>query len=184
VEDESELALLPALTRCWTLRGRQRKIPAPGKNRKRHLFAAVDWRDGTAFRRYADRRDARTFCALAETLVWRTRRRGRRAMIVLDNAGVHRAEKSRLVAALLDRHGSWLTLVFPPAYSPELQPLDHLFRAWRREVTHNHHRTSLDVLQTDSEAFFHRRARRPQLILRMIGSPFFHRMIRRRTHVA
>lgn len=40
VEDETELALLPTLTRCWMHRGRQRMIPAPGTNRKRHLFIA------------------------------------------------------------------------------------------------------------------------------------------------
>jgi hypothetical protein len=32
VEDETELALLPTLTRCWMRRGHQRKIPAPGTN--------------------------------------------------------------------------------------------------------------------------------------------------------
>ncbi len=184
VEDESELAMLPTLTRCWTRRGHQRKIPAPGKNRKRHLFAAVDWRDGTALRRYADHRESRTLCALADAVVWRFRRRGRRALIVLDNAGIHRPDTSRHVAALLERHGPWVTLVYLPAYSPELQPLDRLFRVWRGEVTHNHRRTTLDQLETDCETFFHRRARRPERILRMIGSPFSNRTTRRRVHVA
>jgi transposase len=184
VEDESELALLPTLTRCWTRRGHQRQIPAPGKNRKRHLFVAVDWRDGTAVRRYSDRRNARTFCELGDALVWRSRRRKHRAIIVLDNAWFHRPDKSRQVADLLQRHGPWLTLVFLPAYSPELQPLDHLFRVWRSEVTHNHHRTGLDMLEADSEAFFNRCARYPQRILRTIGSPFRTRVFRRRIHVA
>ncbi|HXX37823.1 MAG TPA: transposase [bacterium] len=87
--------------------------------------------------------------------MWRSRRRGHRTMILLDNAWFHRPDKSRQGADLLQRHGPWLTLVFLPAYSPELQPLDHLFRMWRGEVTHNHHRTDLDMLEFDSETFFH-----------------------------
>ncbi len=184
MEDETELALLPTLTRCWTLRGHQRKIPAPGKNRKRHLFAAADWRDGSVFRRYGDRRDSRTFCVLCDAVVWRSRRRGRRAIVLLDNAGFHRPETSRQVTALLQRHDRWLTLIFLPAYSPELQPFDHLFRVLRAEVTHNHHRAALDMIEADAEAFFHRRARHPERILRMIGSPFSKRATRRRVHVA
>ena len=172
VEDETELALLPTLTRCWMRRGHQRKIPAPGTNQKRHLFAATDWRDGTIVRRYADRRDSPTFCALCDALVRRSRTRRRRALVLTDNAHVHRPEKSRQVAALVQRHGRWLKLVYLPAYSPELQPLDHLFRVLRGRVTHNHHRTSLDALEADAEGFLHELTRHPQRTLRIIGSPF------------
>jgi transposase len=114
----------------------------------------VDWRSGATIRLYADRRDSLTFCALCDALVRRSRTRGRQAIILVDNARFHRPEQSRQVAALLRRHGPWLRLVFLPAYSPELQPLDHLFRVLRARVTHNHHRHSLDALQADAEAFF------------------------------
>jgi transposase len=172
VEDETELALLPTLTRCWMRQGHQRKIPAPGTNRKRHLFAATDWRDGTTLRRYADRRDSATFCVLCDALVWRSRGRRRKALVLVDNAHIHRPEKSRQVAALLQRHGRWLELVYLPAYSPELQPLDHLFRVLRGRVTHNHHRRSLAMLEADAEGWFHALARHPHRTLRIIGSAF------------
>jgi len=171
-QDETELALLPTLTRCWMQRGHQPKIPAPGTNRKRHLFAAVDWRDGTIIRRYADRRDSLTFCTLCDALVQRSRARGRRAIVLTDNAHFHRPEKSRHVAALLKRHGRWLELVYLPAYSPELQPLDHLFRVLRGRVTHNHHRSTLDALQADAEGCLQALTRQPRRALRIIGSPF------------
>jgi len=153
-------------------RGHQRKIPAPGTNRKRHLFAATDWRDGTILRRYSDHRDSRTFCALCDALVWRSRSRRRKALVLCDNAHIHRPEKSRQVADLLHRHGRWLRLVYLPAYSPDLQPQDHLFRVVRARVTHNHHRATLDDLQTDSETLFRELRRRPRSVLEIIGSPF------------
>lgn len=160
-------------------RGRQRKIPAPGTNRKRHLFAAADWRTGATIRRYADRRDSLTFCALVDVLVHRSQARGRKALVLADNARFHRPDKSRQVAALLQRHGPWLDLVFLPAYSPELQPLDHLFRVLRARVTHNHHRRLLDALEADAEAFFRELACRPKRVLQTIGSPFQHFVQRR-----
>lgn len=164
--------MLPTLTRCWMRRGHQRKIPAPGTNRKRHLFAATDWRDGTVVRRYADHRDSQTFCALCDALVGRSRARRRRVIVLCDNAHIHRPEKSRQVAALLQRHGHWLRLVYLPAYSPDLQPQDHLFRVVRSRVTHNHHRSTLDQLEGDSETFFRELDRWPERALEIIGSPF------------
>jgi len=139
----------------------------------------VDWRTGATIRRYADRRDSFTFCALGDALVHRSRSRGRKAIVLLDNARFHRPDKSRQVAALLQRHGPWLQLVFLPAYSPELQPLDHLFRVLRARVTHNHHRRSLDALKADAEAFFRELACHPERVLQTIGSPFRHLVLRR-----
>jgi len=116
---------------------------------------------------------------LVDVLVHRSRARGRKAIVLLDNARFHRPDKSRQVAALLHRHGAWLALVFLPAYSPELQPLDHLFRVLRARVTHNHHRRSLDALEGDAEAFFRELACHPERVLHTIGSPFRHLVLRR-----
>lgn len=153
-------------------RGHHRKIPAPGQNRKRHLFAAVDWREGRILRRDGERREAVTFCTLCEALVRRSRARGRRAVVLVDNARFHRPDQSREVATLLRRHGRWLQVVYLPAYSPEDHPLDHLFRVLRGHVTHNHHRVTLNALQADAEQLLHELDRDPRRVLRIIGSPF------------
>ena len=83
-----------------------------------------------------------------------------------------------------ERHGRRLTLVFLPATSPELQPLDHLFRILRAHVPHNHHRTTLGMIEADAEAFLCCHDRRPNRILRMIASWFLKRSIRRVIHAA
>jgi len=62
--------------------------------------------------------------------------------------------------------------VYLPAYSPELQPQDHLFRMLRARVTHNHHWLTLGQLQGDVETFFRDLQRRPAHALKIIGSPF------------
>jgi hypothetical protein len=44
--DELDIALLPKVGSQWMLKGRQVEIPTPGKNQKRYLAAALDWRTG------------------------------------------------------------------------------------------------------------------------------------------
>lgn len=97
--------------------------------------------------------------------------RGRRTVVLTDNAHFHRPETSRAVTVLLQWHGRWLELVYLPAYSPELQPRDHLSRVLRSRVTHNHQRTTLDALQADAEAFLYGFLRKQRESLRIIGSP-------------
>lgn len=153
-------------------RGRQRKIRAPGTNKKRHIFGATDWRDGTVLRRYNDSRNSATFCALADDSVARSRARGRRAILVVDNLNIHVPERAKKVRDLLDRHGRWLKLVYLPKYSPDLQPQEDLWRVWRAKVTHNHQRTTLEELEADSEACFAEWEADPATVLRIINSPF------------
>jgi hypothetical protein len=174
VEDEAELALHPTLSRIWMKRGRgrQRKIRAPGTNEKRHLFGATDWREGEVVRRYNDKRDAKTFCELADECVARSRKRGRRAILVVDNFLIHLPERARKVRELVERHGRWLELVYLPKYSPDLQPQEALWRVWRSRVTHNHQRETLEELELDSEVCFAGWQADPLAVLRAIGSPF------------
>lgn len=153
-------------------RGRQRKIRAPGTNEKRHVFGATDWRDGTVLRRYNESRDSATFCALADDCVARSRARGRRTILVVDNLNIHVPERAKKVRDLLDRSDRWLKLVYLPKYSPDLQPQEDLWRVWRTKVTHNHQRMTLEELEADSEACFAEWEADPAAVLRIIGSPF------------
>ncbi len=48
-------------------------------------------------RRYADRRDSATFCALSDELACRSQQRGHTAIVLVDNARFHRSDQSKLV---------------------------------------------------------------------------------------
>ncbi len=91
LQDEVEVALHPTLTRVWSRAGRpgQRLVQAPGNNDKRYGFGLVDWRDGTLDFALADGRRAVPFCAQLRRAVARSRSRGRIAMVILDNLGIH-----------------------------------------------------------------------------------------------
>lgn len=181
VQDEAELSLFPTLTRMWMLRGQQRKIRAPGvRPPKRHECAATDWRTGKIVRIRAEKRNAAAFCQLVEQCMARSARRKRRVIMVVDGAKIHTPAGSRLVADLLRKYGRRLHLRYVPGYSPECSPMELLWNDWRDQVTHNHDRSKMCDLESDSDDYFAECDRDPDAVLRRIGSPFAKRRQNRR----
>jgi transposase len=171
LQDEVEVALHPTLTRVWSRRGHtgQRLVQAPGKNFKRCGFGLVDWRDGHLDWQVADGRRAVPLCAQLRRAVARSRSRGRIAMVILDNLGIHTPKGSRLLRALLAEVGEQLVLVYTPTYDPDANRIEWLWRALRRTVTHTHQRQRLDDLVADADRWAHTIT--PAQVLSQIGSP-------------
>jgi hypothetical protein len=170
-QDEADLALLPTLTRTWMPRGAQRRVPAPGINRKRSVSAATDLAAGALLWRTDDTRCADQFCALADAGALRSTARGRLAALLVDNAQAHRVGKTGIVRRWLTTQAGRVVLVFLPAYSPDLQPAERLWRQWRPNVTHNHTRATLPELEADSDRWLRRHAAEPLTVLRALGPP-------------
>jgi hypothetical protein len=172
LQDEVEVALHPTLTRVWSRKGRrgQRLVEAPGTNKKKYGFGLVDWRDGWLDWELADGRRAAPFCAQLRRAVARSTARGRVAMVLLDNLGIHTPKGSRLLRALLEELGERLVLVYTPTYDPDANRIEWLWRLLRRAVTHTHTRETLEPLLADANAWA--RDIPPAEILRQIGSPF------------
>ncbi len=163
------------------LRGQQRKIRAPGvRPPKRQECAATDWRTGKIVRIRAEKRNAAAFCQLVEQCLARSARRKRRVILVVDGANIHTPEGSRLVADLLRKYGRRLHLRYVPGYSPECSPMELLWNDWRDQVTHNHDRSKMCDLESDSDDYFAECDRHPDAVLRRIGSPFAKRRQNRR----
>jgi len=170
-QDEADLALLPTLTRTWMRRGEQLRVRAPGTNRKRSVSAATDLAAGALLWRTDDTRCADQFCALGDACAARSATRGRLAALLVDNAQAHRVGKTGIVRRWLSAQAGRIVLVFLPAYSPDLQPAERLWRQWRPNVTHNHTRATLAELEADSDRWLHRHAAAPLAVLRALGPP-------------
>lgn len=172
LQDEAEVALHPTLTRVWCQKGRrgQRLVQAPGTNQKQYGFGLVDWREGWFDWSLEDGRKAAPFCAQLRRAVTRSQARGRVAVVVLDNLGIHTPQGSRLLRTLLEEVRGHLMLVYTPAYDPEANRIEWLWRALRRAVTHTHTRETLGPLLDDANAWA--ATITPVEVLRQIGSPF------------
>ena len=173
LQDEVQCALHPTLTRVWSPRGRrgQRRVEAPGKNAKVTGFGALDWRDGFFHGLTAPGRRAAPFVEQLGALVARSRARGRAALVLLDNLGIHTPAGAKLVRRFLAAHPDDVLLVYTPAYDPDANRIEWLWRVSRRAVTHAHDRTTIEALTTDLTEHFAALAAEPDAVLRHVGSP-------------
>jgi len=81
----------------------------------------------------------------------RHRSHGKRLVLVLDNAKYHHA---RMLQPWLHAHRRVLTLMFLPPYSPELNPVERVWKLTRRLATHNRHFPTLaHVIEAVQERF-------------------------------
>ncbi|HEY7418694.1 MAG TPA: transposase [Ktedonobacteraceae bacterium] len=174
LQDEMQVAFHPTLTRVWSQKGRrgQRLVEAPGDNRKVYGFGLLDWRDGWFDGRVALGRTADVFCRQVRAAVARSQQRGRVAIVMADNLRTHTSTGSLLVRSMFVELKEHLRLVYTPAYDPDANRIEWLWRVSRRVVTHNHHRRTFDLLFADLEVHFQTLARSPAEVLRHIGSPF------------
>jgi transposase len=84
-------------------------------------------------------------------LLLKHRPRNKRLVVILDNAKYHHA---RALRSFLHRYRNQLTLLFLPPYSPELSPIERVWKLVRWLATHNRHFASLDdVLNAVRERF-------------------------------
>ena len=160
--------------RVWSLRGRrgQRLVEAPGDNRKAYGFGLVDWREGWFDGRVASGRTADVFCEQVCAAVTRSQRRGRVAIVLADNLKTHTSAGSLLVRSMLTELKDHLFLVDTPAYDPDANRIEWLWRVSRRVVRHNHQRSHFDLLLRDVQTHFQTLAQTPADVLRHFGSPF------------
>jgi len=84
-------------------------------------------------------------------LLLSNRCRGRRMVAILDNAKYHYA---RVLQPWLEKNRKVLTLLFLPPYSPDLNPIERVWKLTRRLATHNRFFASLDsIVDAVSERF-------------------------------
>jgi transposase len=106
------------------------------------VFGAVRIGDGRLASCWSDIFNAATFEAFLSQLV-RHKRKGRMMVVVVDNARWHRA---RALRPWLKEHRKVLRLDFLPPYSPDLNPVERVWKLTRRLCTHNRYFPTLDQL--------------------------------------
>jgi len=106
------------------------------------LFGAVNLRDGRLVSLLIPVFDALSFEAFLR-LLWRHRRPGRPMALVTDNAPYHHSEE---LEPFLNLHRGRLRLDFLPPYSPQLNPIERVWKLLRRLCTHNVYFETLENL--------------------------------------
>jgi transposase len=136
-EDETILRLFPPLRAKWAPRGRQPVVRVSGSNAKRVVFATVNPRTGHRVLMRGRSMRQGEFQAFLRLL--HRRYRGRPLCLILDEAGCHQALASRRLAERLKVECLWL-----PKQTPELNPVDHLWRPVKGKIAANRQYRTVD----------------------------------------
>jgi transposase len=115
-------------------------------------YGAVRLRDGKGlFRQEPEMFDGATFWSFLRQLENASQAAGRRVIVIIDNAKYHHAQ---LHAAWRQEHQERFALDFLPPYSPELNPIERVWKRTRRNRLHNVYFPKLTlVVQAVDEQF-------------------------------
>lgn len=128
-------------------------------------FGAVRLRDGRfLYRRETERFGAQTFFDFLRQFSRANRATRRRMVLILDNASYHHA---RLHRPWRETHAQRISLEFLPAYSPELNPIERVWKFTRRRCLHNHYFPQLERVVETVEWEFAAWARRSESLRRL-----------------
>lgn len=115
-------------------------------------WGAARLRDGVfVYRRETDSLNGQTCLEFLRQLYRRACRSGRQIVVIVDNAKFHYAS---LHQSWRDAHSQRFGLDFLPPYSPELNPVERVWKLTRRKRLHNHYFATLDDVICAVEAQF------------------------------
>ena len=107
------------------------------------LFGAVNLHGGQMIAHFNPVFEAQSFLAFLQGLL-RRRARGKKMVLITDNAAYHHAGA---LDGWLRQNRDVLELLFLPPYSPDLNPIERVWKLFRRLCTHNEYFPELELLE-------------------------------------
>jgi transposase len=164
--DEMDVALLPTISGCWMRRGQQTQVFTPGQNAKRYVFGAVNFITGALVWLTWTNKTNVGFRHLLNQVMAQHEQEPHKVVIVVDNFRIHQA---KAVKAWLHSHRCQLRLYFLPTYAPRLNPIERVWRHFRRNVTDNYFFRTMTRLLDAVEAVLSELAESPSVILSIVA---------------
>jgi putative transposase len=149
----------------WGPVGQQVMIQTPKQPYKRYGLGAVNYHTGETVVIFRQRKRRREIAELLQALL--NKHPDETIYVAWDNCNTHENEE---VEAVVRAACGRLILLYLPTYAPWLNPIEMLWRHFRREVTHCELFESVKALLQASQRFFDRYNMMPQCILSIIGA--------------
>ncbi len=140
-QDETKLETNPKVGFCWMRKGKQRKLPTPGTNRKVWISGALEFSTGSFHWVIGERKNDELFLKLLGEL--RRIYDPKRLELAVDNDGSH---TSKRVKRYVEDSGGGLRLYPLPAWSPESNPVELVWWSLHEAVSRNHRCKDLSEL--------------------------------------
>jgi len=140
-------------------------IPTPGQPKRHYGLGAVNYHTGETVVNIRKRKRRLEVAELLQALV--EKHPTGTIYVAWDNASTHQDDE---VEAVVRAAAGRLVLLYLPTYSPWLNPIEMLWRHFRREVTHCELFETVKVLIEASYDFFRRYNQTPEMVLSIIGA--------------
>ncbi|NJN81523.1 MAG: IS630 family transposase [Caldilineaceae bacterium] len=134
----------------WSPVGESNWIPStsPGLSARLNCFGAYNFTDGACFVWQEGKCDGETTLHFLDQLSCWLNEHHRQVILIWDGASYHRSKKVRTYAEQLG-----FQILPLPGYSPDLNPIEGLWKWLREEVTQHYCHKTLDELLQDCLAF-------------------------------
>jgi putative transposase len=163
--DEFNVSWLPTLRAMWSPIGQQVMIPTPGQPKTHYGLGAVNYHTGETVVLIRRRKRRREVAELLQALL--DKHPTGTVFVAWDNFTAHQDDE---VEEVVRSAAGRLVLLYLPTYSPWLNPIEMLWRHFRREVTHCELFETVKVLIEASYDFFSRFNQCPEKVLSIIGA--------------
>lgn len=140
-------------------------IPTPGQPQVHYGLGAVNYHSGETVVIIRKRKRRREVAELLQALV--DKHPNEIVYVAWDNANTHQDDE---VEVVIRAAAGRLVLLYLPTYRPWLNPIEMLWRHFRREVTHCELFETVKVLIDASYDFFRRYNQTPEKVLSIIGA--------------
>ena len=141
------IQLNPTLNRMWGFKSKQPEIGAwVGGHQKTHMFGALNSKTGRFHSIIGRKINSKVFIRLLKKL--KKIYVHKKILIILDNACWH---KSKIVKRFCELNR--IKLFYLPPYSPNMNPVEKVWKNLRYKVTHNYFHHTLLKLKVSMRRF-------------------------------
>jgi transposase len=142
--DEASFAQGGSLSYTWAPKGHQPEVPTSGKRKAYKVFGLIEYFSGRFFyQTHAGRFNSQSYAAFLREVLSQTTQP---IVVIQDGARYH---TSKAMEAFFKMPEDRLTIEQLPAYSPDFNPIEHLWKKVKKEATHLKHFPAFTDLQQE-----------------------------------
>jgi transposase len=142
--DEASFAQWGSLSYTWAPTGEQPAVPPSGKRKGYKVFGLIDYGSGRFFYKGQEGRlNSESSVVFLRDVLSQTRRH---VVVMQDGARYH---TSQAMQDFFQAHVARLTIEQLPAYSPDFNPIEHLWKKVKKEATHLKYFPDFSPLQAE-----------------------------------
>lgn len=163
--DEASFAQWGSLAYTWARRGQQPLVTTCGRRKAYKVFGLIDYFTGRFFYYgQTERFTAETYCAFLAQVLAAT---DQPIILLQDGAKYHTAAKTK---AFLADHAARLTVSQLPSYSPDYNPIEHLWKNMKKRTTHLRYFPTFEALVASVEEGLAHFQGHPAAVQQVMGS--------------